>query len=837
MNKKTLYLVCNAHLDPVWLWEWEEGLAETLSTFRTAARFCEEFPEFAFCHNEAILYRWIEEYEPELFERIRRLVGEGRWHIMGGWYLQPDCNIPSGESFVRQIMHGKTYFQREFDVEPTAAVNLDPFGHTRGLVQILKRSGYSAYLFCRPRVKDLDLPANDFLWIGYDGSEIMAHRVPDHYNSEIGKAREKIEKWIEANNDRETGVLLWGIGDHGGGPSRIDLEQIRVLQLEEPTWQIKHGRPEDYFRRMESVKDSLPRLERDLNPWAVGCYTSMAKVKQKHRLLENSYFATEKMLANAALQGLVEYPREQLCQALEDLLFCEFHDILPGSSIPEVEAYTLQRMGHGLEILARLRAKAFFSLLSGQPSAEDGEFPLFVYNPHPYDVHETVVCEFQPPEPNFNHDVFMQPTIVDCDGNEVAYQLEKESCNIDVDQRKRVVFNTDLKAASMNRFGCHLKAVEADKPLRIADTPNDLRFSSPACEVVVSKETGLIERYRVQDMDFLQPNSFQPLVIKDYADPWGMKVRAFRDVEGAFSLMTPAESAEFAGVALPELEPVRILEDGAIRTTVEALFKYNRSSLCMRYRIPKTGSEIEVDVRVYWLEKDKMLKLSIPTNIKDGRYLGQVAYGVEEFDRHGEELVAHKWIGVVSPDRENALTVINDCIHGFDFSDGEVRLSLLRSPAYSGHPVGDKITIVRQDRFEPRIDQGEAFFRFWVNADSAADRLLKIDREALVKNEPPMALCCSPAGTGDKVCSGVSLSDDAVQLCALKMAEESDQLIIRLFEPTGKERDTRIAIPFLGMEFNVSLKSFEIKTLAVDIHKKTFSEVDLLERELINGVN
>ena len=185
---KRLILICNAHLDPVWLWEWEEGLAETLSTFRIAAQFCEEFDGFIFNHNEALLYQYVEAYEPQLFERIRKLVRAGKWHIMGGWFLQPDCNIPDGESLVRQILLGKEYFKDKFNVEPETAINFDPFGHTRGLVQILRKAGYSSYLFCRPDKQFLELPDDDFIWIGYDGSEILAHRASEHYNSQQGKA-------------------------------------------------------------------------------------------------------------------------------------------------------------------------------------------------------------------------------------------------------------------------------------------------------------------------------------------------------------------------------------------------------------------------------------------------------------------------------------------------------------------------------------------------------------------------------------------------------------------------------------------------------------------------
>ena len=139
---KRVHLICNAHLDPVWLWRWQEGCTEALSTFRTAEAFTEEFPDFVFNHNEAILYEWVKENEPELFARIQQKVKEGKWHIMGGWYLQPDCNMPNGESIIRNISEGHRFFEEEFGVRPTTAINFDSFGHSVGLVQILKQAGY-----------------------------------------------------------------------------------------------------------------------------------------------------------------------------------------------------------------------------------------------------------------------------------------------------------------------------------------------------------------------------------------------------------------------------------------------------------------------------------------------------------------------------------------------------------------------------------------------------------------------------------------------------------------------------------------------------------------------
>ncbi|MGD2294344.1 MAG: glycoside hydrolase family 38 C-terminal domain-containing protein [Candidatus Aminicenantes bacterium] len=828
MSLKKLYLICNAHLDPVWLWEWEEGAAEALSTFRTAAQLCEEFEEFVFCHNESLLYRWVEMYEPELFKKIQDLVKKRRWHIMGGWYVQPDCNMPSGESFVRQILVGKTYFEEKFGVEPKTAINFDPFGHTRGLVQVLKKSGYTSYVFCRPDPKELELPADDFLWIGYDGSEILAHRAPDHYNSERGKARQRVEKWLAENLERPAGLLLWGIGDHGGGASREDLIDLRELSNETRERQVQHGTPEAYFEQLEESQVVFSRWTKDLNPWAVGCYTSMARVKNKHRRLESTYFLTEKMVTHAVLAGLVSYPRKALHEALEDLLFCQFHDSLPGSSISEVEEDVLQRMDHGLQILSRLKSEAFFRLLSGQPQAKDREFPLFVYNPHPFPVTETVICEFQPHEPNFNPAVFWKPELVDEAGQSLPLQLEKESSNISIDQRKRVVFRAELKPSQMNRFSCRLRVVDPPSSSDRIESKS-LVFQTEALEVAIDSQTGLIEKYRVCGQDFLNPESFRLIVNKDYPDPWGMLVRSFREVEGVFTLMSKEQSAWFSGVSAKELEPIRIIEDGPIRTVIEALFQYRSSFACLTYTIPKEGTELEITVRVLWSEKDRMLKLGVPTVFTDGACKGQVAYGVEDFLRSAEELVAQKWVAVVSADDLWAFTVINEGTYGFDYDDGELRLSLLRSPAYSGHPVGSK-PIVPQDRFQPRIDQGERVFRFWINGGQAEKRLLRIDREALVKNEKPMTLCCFPAGGGKKPLPGILLDDDSVQLTSFKLAEKRDWLIMRLFEPTGRKRSTRVKIPSLDLFFDVPLKKFEIKTLALNLKTKKFFETDLLER-------
>ena len=830
-DRPRIYLLCNAHIDPVWLWEWEEGAAEAISTFRTAADLCEAYDGFIFNHNEVILHRWVEEFEPALFARIQRLVREGRWHIMGGWYLQPDCNMPSGESFVRQILAGRRYFEEKFGARPTTAINFDPFGHTRGLVQILAKSGYDSYLFCRPQEEWCHLPEGDFVWVGYDGSEVIGHRSMTWYLSALGGARAKIESWMEEHPDRDLSLVLWGVGDHGGGPSRKDVQDLNALIDEAEAFDIRHATPEEYFADSRAKHLSatgeldLPRHERDINPWGVGCYTSQIRIKQQHRALENALYAVEKMASTAALQSILVYPKERLAEARRDLLFAEFHDILPGSSIQPVEHAALRLMDHGLEELSRIRARIFFALAQGQPKAAEGEIPILVYNPHPYPVHTTVACEFQLADQNWD-DTFTQVTVMQ-DQVSLPTQVEKEASNLALDWRKRVVFDAVLAPSQMNRFDCRLTPLAQKPQAALVEGAGVIHFQTDMLDIIINTATGLMDGYRVNSVDVVATGAFGVLVVKDDADSWGTSVRRFRDVAGRFSLMSPNESAAFSGVAGESLPPVRIVEDGDVRTVVEAVFAYGRSALCLHYLLPKHGTEVGLELRVLWNEKDRMLKLSVPTMMTQAQYLGQVAYGVGELPDNGDEALAQKWSAVVDRDADLALTCIDDGIYGSDFAEGELRLSLLRSPAYSALPISNR-PLVPPDRFIPRIDQGERLYRFWFNAGTVRERLDIVDREALVKNEVPFALSFFPRGGGARPAPGLSLSDDVVQLTALKQAEDGNGFVIRLFEPTGVARQTTLSVPSLDLSVKVDLGGFEIKTLRLDTEAGTITETDLL---------
>lgn len=832
---KNLYLICNAHLDPIWMWEKDEGVAEVLSTYRVAADFCDDYPDFIFNHNESVLYQWVEEYDPELFKRIQKLVKDGRWKIIGGFYLQPDCNMPFGEAMVRQALAGRVYFKEKFDVMPRTAINFDSFGHARGLVQIMEKTGFDSYIVCRPSQENCELPAEDFIWEGYDGSKILCHRGYNSYESHRGEVDHKIKGYMENYPDKNPGLVLWGIGNHGGGPSRIDYELIEKLKADSAgEWNLIHSYPEAYFDELKSSGAELPVVSKPLHYHSVGCYTSQIRVKQEYRHLENMLLKVEKMMSCAALNGLCEYPKEDLDQAWEDLLFTQFHDILPGSSIQSAEDAALRQIHHGTEIAERLKIKAFLLMLNGQARAEDGVVPVFVFNPHPVAVRSIVSCEFNLPDQNKDASKWVFPRVYH-NGKPILCQVEHEESNFNVDWRKKVVFEAELEPFSMGRFECKLEFWDQEPEKTLKKEGKDLLFHTEDLDVLISGTTGAIERLSANGKEYLNGASFVPEVFEDDYDSWGNTVKNFKRKAGTFRLMEAGRGTAFSGITNgTTVESLRVIEDGEVRTVVEAVMEYGDTTLCLHYSLPKHGSEIQVELLMNCAEKMKMIKMPVFTGLQDVKYLGQVMYGRDELPQDELEAVAQRYTVMVSEKENKAVSVVNQGNYGSDCRDGVMRISLLRTPGYSAG-CSDfsrrKPEVMEQERYNHFIDQGIRKFSFWINFGNVEERLEAIETEAAVHNEEPFALSCFPGGGGKEVLPLIRLDNASVQLTAFKKAEKTENYVIRLFEPTGKAQKCIVEMPVKGLNKEVCLNAFEIKTLVYDVQKNEFREADLMEAE------
>jgi len=768
---KKIHLLCNAHLDPIWLWARNEGIAEAISTFRVAADFCEKYDNFIFNHNESVLYEWVEENEPELFKKIQELVKKGKWRIMGGWYLQPDCTMPSAEGFLRQIETGNAYFKEKFGIKPTTAINFDPFGHTRGLVQILRKTGYHSYLFMRPH----NIVGNDtdFIWKGYDGSEIIGHSMWGGYNCARGEVTKKIDRFLNDSHDGAN-LMLWGVGNHGGGPSKTDLDSIEEYIKKHPEIIVAHSYCENYFSEVDTKE--LNTYSKSLVHCMVGCYTTMAKIKQNYRALENELVTCEKMLA---LSG-VEYDKKELKAAEKALLFSQFHDILPGTMIKTGEDEVLRLLGYGREIVSRLTAKAFFKLCDGQKKAVDGEIPVLVFNPHPYPITKEVQVEFQLADQNWNEGETTLVKIRDKNGCYLPCQNEKEASSMTMDWRKRICFRAELSPMSINRFDCELYIEKINKrPIAtLSETPSHFVFENEIISVLINKTTGLIDKYEANGVNLLKENSAKILVYKDNEDPWGMTNDGFYDKIGEFEPLSKDDANIFAGYPDTNYDNVHVIENGTVRAKIQATLKNRNSFAIITYSLSKADAYIDIDIKILANDVNTLYKLSFDTNFKAPRFIGQTAYGREELLKEEKEITFQKWCAF--KDDNKAFAIINKSTYGGSGKGNVLNITLMRTPVYSAHPINSR-PITDNDRFHNHIDMGERDFSYRLTPDFES-----IDAEAEIFNQPPYALSFFPSGNGEELDTGIEISNKKIVLSCYKKNEQGNYLL-RLFNSSEKE--------------------------------------------------
>lgn len=806
---KKLFLISNAHIDPVWLWEWQEGATATIATFRAVADFCEEFEGYVFCHNEALLYQWTEEYDPVLFARIQRLVEAGKWHIMGGWFLQPDCNIPSGESMLRQILSGRRYFEEKFRKKPTVAINFDSFGHSRGMVQILNQCGYEGYVFRRPQKGQLSLPALNFRWKGFDGSEVIGHRLSGTYGNLMGEAAQMAEQWSRENAQEQVGMFCWGVGNHGGGPSRVDLNELKAWMEKRIDMAIRHATPEEFFAALKDEEIELPQVAEDMRPVFVGCYTSQARVKRLHRQLENELYATEKLAAAAAAFGLMEYPRQELEQAQWDMMLNEFHDTLPGTTIETAAAKAEQSLAHGLEITSRVKMRGFMAMLAGQSKAKPEEVPIFIYNPHPYPVTDVFACEFMPADQNWSSEE-KYAVAVWHDGKLLPSQQEKPEYNMNLDWRQRVVFRATLEPSSINRFDCVITKVPVERGQE-QPVQENIEFRNDRMAVTVNAKTGLVDSYSVDGVSYLQKGSFSTVLYEDSADPWKMEANAYTQVKGAFAPVPDKMAPRYTDGEEITVPAVRIVEDGPVRMVVEAEFQYGKSSLTQTYRLPRQGTAFEVEQRICWNEQDTMAKLVIPCAM-EGTYMGQSMFGSGSLPQDGTECVSQQWSGIFGPER--ALTVTNTGTYGSHCTRDTMFLSLLRAPAYAAHPI-PKRRLVHEDRFVQRADQGVHLLQFTVCGGPAQERRDLVDMQAQLHNEVPYVLSAFPGGEGEKPGSFITVSDRRILLSAMYRNPEG-KTVLRLWNSASEPCSAEVRIPRMEICQKIQLPGFRFQTYLVE---------------------
>ena len=806
MKDKALHMIGNAHIDPVWLWRWQEGFQEVKATFRSALERMKEYPEFVFVASSAAFYEWVEQSDPKMFAEIRERIAEGRWGIVGGWWIEPDCNIPRGESFVRQGLYGQHYFKDRFGFPATVGYNVDSFGHHAMLPQILKKSGLEFYVFMRPQAHEKDLPAHTFWWESDDGSRVLAFRIPYSYGT--------WDEDLEAHVRRCTGLLkgpinelmcFYGVGNHGGGPTKENIESIRRMKADHGFPKLIFSTPDRFFSAILAKGLPIPTVHDDLQHHASGCYAAHSAMKRWNRRAENLLITAEKYAAIASWVTGQSYPTD-FARAWKNVLFNQFHDILAGTSLEVAYDDASHPYGEAMAIAGRGLNAAIQSLAWNiRIETEHGVTPIVVFNPHAWATKVNVELEIR--------DFKETDTLVDDEGRQVPTQMIESQASTAA--RHRLSFIADLPSMGYRayRLTPQISATDGDAPLEATDSMMENDHFRLKIDPATGYITGLYDKLR--RLQVFLDDAAKPVVIDDPSDTWSHDVIRFNRETGVFVARS-----------------VRLVEHGPVKSVIRVRSEYGASSLIQDFTMYREIPQIDVHVTVEWHEQLKVLKLQFPLNIDSAKATYEIPYGHIQRPVNGEEEPGQSWIDVSGVARDAGvsygLSLLNDGKYSFDVNGNVMSLTVLRSPIYAHHDP----LIPAPDRDYAFIDQGIQRFTYALLPHQGNWAAAGTVRHAATLNQRPIVLIETdhPEGTFPQADSYLSVDRDNIIVSVIKKAEDDDSMIIRCYESSGAPTEAAIRLPEWNRVIEARFGPCEIKTFRIPKDgAQPIVETDLLE--------
>ncbi len=683
-------MIGNAHIDPVWLWRWQAGVDEALASFRSAADRLDEYPEFVFTRGEAWLYEQVEKIDPGLFGRARRLISEGRWHVTGGQYLQPDVNAPTEMGLRRQVLHGQRYFKDRFGVSPKVGYNVDSFGHPATLPDILADLGYEGYVFHRPAAHQVGLPAQTFRWRGSGGGEVIGFRISPAYVTRTDDLYGQISIAIEAADpDLGHTMCFYGVGNHGGGPTKGNIEYILENKDAFPDAELRFSTPRAFFDAIAERRDELPVVTEELQRTFPGCYSVMHDIKQEQRhgehLLDQSGRLVENLVED---EGERRGLRDLIDAAWKDLLFTEFHDILAGTSIPAAWRSVRAMQGRARIIGEEVAVEATRRWARrALPPVNQQQIVVLNPNEGPWDG----MIEH---EPYLDFDAWGNRWLSDDAGNPVDFQLIQPEAGAHVE---RVIFPASLPPGGHARI-----LVRDDDPPPPPEPRTDLEASArhiSNAHLRADLDATGIRSLTVDSRNVLGEGGVGLHLREDHTDTWTFHTDRFDE--------PVATVLEGEGWVVEEKGPLRA------RVRLDGTLGESRVRLTLTLHRDDPGLRVAVEVN--FNERFKLLQMPVhlagpPTRRTDGLAGGQV-----DRDPGPTEWPMQGWSRVDTEDRQLALVTAD----AYSLSgDGNLwQWTLLRSPkmAWGG---GEPLVYGGRDW---HTDQGPHAFEFVVLAGEKLD--------------------------------------------------------------------------------------------------------------------
>ena len=791
---KKVHLIGNAHLDPVWLWQWQEGFAEIKATFRSALDRMKEFEDFKFTSACGAYYMWIEQSDPAMFEEIRARVREGRWCLTGGWLIQPDCNIPGGESFARHALITQRYFLERFGKMAETGYNVDSFGHNGSLPMILQQSRMRHYVFMRPSPEEKPLPAHYFNWESADGSRVDAYRIPFRYNIDGVRNNRGVERFAEiaALGEESDQMAFYGVGNHGGGPTVALLQEMhRVLPSH-----FVYSTPDDYFAA-QTAKDA-PVVCDDLQYHAKGCYSAMAEIKQNNRYAENGLLVAEKLSTLSNYLMDTPYPGEALCHAWKRVLFNQFHDILGGCSIRE--AYDDARRSHGEAMAIADRTVNYAcqqiswnvdtigAHTPGYVSEADAEalgYPVVVFNPHAF----TVTAPVQMRK--------VYTRVTDADGREVLSQSVRDS-KVNNKDKYGTAFMATVPALGYAVYRCFRLAepCELKGSLRVTERT----MENDHLRIAFSEEGEICSLYdKRTERELLSAPTELALYDDEKNDTWAHGEQFFKD-----------------RVAYTVQGSVHMIEQGPVRAGFRTEQCFGESRIVRDYYLHADADAVEVKVKIDFKEKFRTLKLAFPVAGEGHRAYGKIPFGSIERPTDGSEQVCGDWIALQS--ECGGLGVANDSKHSFEADGNVLSLTVLRSALFADHYGQEE-----RDEFCEFMEQGEHRFSYSL---FALRDLAFAQRSSELLQQPLLSVPETfHPGKLPTQYSGMSVSAENVSVTAIKHREVGDGIILRCYETAGQDTDVTVRLLDTTHRFRIGHNA--VKTLLWQNGR--VSETDFLE--------
>ncbi len=747
-------MVGHAHLDTAWLWPLRETIRKCARTFSTVLELMDRYPEYRFVVSQAQHLAWMQQHYPDLWSRMKERIAEGRLEPTGSMWVESDCNIPSGESLVRQIFYGKKFYRQELGIETNDVWLPDVFGYSAALPQIMRRSGIRWFLTQKLSWNQYNvLPHHSFWWEGIDGSRVFTHFPPaDTYNGNVTARELRFVVENFKDHDRSTRSLyLFGHGDGGGGPTAEMLESARRLADVDGIPRLTIESARTFFTEAEAeIKDPAVWAGELYLEYHRGTYTTQAATKLGNRRAEFGLRDSE-LWASLAPAG--HYPAAELEELWKLLLLHQFHDIIPGSGIHWVYQDTARDHAHILAETSLLTQGALDSVVDAIDTS-GRTHPVVAFNSLSHDRKELVLVD----APAGTRGV------LDPSGQLRPIQHHDDG---------RAIMMVSVPACGYEVYDL----VTEEPPPAPRATATDRTLENESLRVELDDTGSLSSVFdKVAGREVLAPggrgNLFQ--LFPDYPnfyDAWDIDRFTFDK-----------------SVDLDEVESIQAVEVGPLRAGIRVIRRFGHSSISQIIRLDAGSRSIDFDTDVEWHETNRLLKVAFPVDVRSLRATYEIQYGHVERPTHDNtswdvarfEVCAHKWVDLSEPGYGVAL--LNDCKYGHDISGNVIRLSLLRASTWP----------------DPEADRGHHQFRYRLLPHAGDLREAGVIDAGYDLNVPVRMVDTTPhAGTLAASGSFLSVDADHVVVEAVKQSDRANgALVIRLYEAWGRRGPVTVQLPW-----------------------------------------